>query len=244
MEQAKGMAQDVKKREPRARSDSSSATWKHGWIYWAVMQMALIGALIWVGYQLRLLNQAQMEHAISVSSLGHKSEMMTTEIDRLRQFMASETSEEVIFLKMNILKPGMEPKMTAGIARLIHRYAGIYHQDADLIISIMYIESQFDPQAKSHAGALGLMQVMPQWQKVLGMSGDLHDPEISLKYGLQILGFYQEMYKDMDMALTAYNRGPGPIDVALMKGKNFDNGYAGKVLGVYERLKGMNIDQI
>ena len=85
------------------------------------------------------------------------------------------------------------------------------------------------------------MQVMPQWEKVLGIQGSLKDPEVSIKYGMQVLGFYMEMYKDIEMALTAYNRGPGPVDMALMRGKNPKNGYAPQVLKVYERLKSLSI---
>ena len=105
----------------------------------------------------------------------------------------------------------------------------------------MNVESRFNPNAVSSAGAVGLMQVMPQWEKVLGISGSLKDPEVSIKYGLEIFGFYMEMYKDIEMALTAYNRGPGPVDVALMRGKDPKNTYAPTVLKVYGRLKGLSL---
>jgi hypothetical protein len=45
------------------------------------------------------------------------------------------------------------------------------------------------------------------------------------------------------MALTAYNRGPGPVDYALMRGKDPDNGYAGKIRAVYNRLRAINGSQ-
>jgi len=188
--------------------------------------------------------QAFLAQADRAAALESKTEALAVEMEKLRHFVASKTSEDVIHLKMSILKPDLDPKLSSNIAKLIHRYAGIHHQDVDLILAIMYIESQFDPGAVSNKGAMGLMQVMPQWQKVLGMPGDLADPETSIKYGLQILGFYQEMYKDLDMALTAYNRGPGPVDMALMKGKTYKNGYAAKVMGVYQRLKAMTVAQI
>jgi hypothetical protein len=43
------------------------------------------------------------------------------------------------------------------------------------------------------------------------------------------------------MALTAYNRGPGPVDAALIKGRSPMNGYAPKVMATYERLKRLNV---
>ena len=110
-----------------------------------------------------------------------------------------------------------------------------------MVLAIMAIESRFDPNSVSNKGALGLMQVMPQWSKVLGIQDDLKDPKTNIKYGMQILGFYQQMYKDLEMALTAYNRGPGPVDMALMRGKDYRNNYAAKVLKKYKMLKSMEL---
>jgi soluble lytic murein transglycosylase len=104
----------------------------------------------------------------------------------------------------------------------------------------MRIESDFDPRATSKMGAMGLMQVMPQWIDVLDIQCDLYDPECNVKYGLQILGAYEQLYGDLDMALTAFNRGPGPVDYALMRGMDPDNGYAGKIRAVQDRLRAIN----
>lgn len=43
------------------------------------------------------------------------------------------------------------------------------------------------------------------------------------------------------MALTAYNRGPGPVDMALMKGQDPTNSYVPRVMRTYEHLKSMNV---
>ena len=110
-----------------------------------------------------------------------------------------------------------------------------------LILAVIHRESGFQQEAVSPVGAVGLMQVMPQWEKVLGIQGSLKDPEVSIKYGLQVLGFYEEMYKEPQMVLTAYNRGPGPVDLALMHGINPNNGYAPRVLATYEKLKKLNV---
>ena len=49
------------------------------------------------------------------------------------------------------------------------------------------------------------------------------------------------MYRDLDLAITAYNRGPGPVDGALVRGSSPSNGYATKVLGIWERLKALDV---
>ena len=159
----------------------------------------------------------------------------------LRQYVASSSAEQVVFLKILVLKPDIDLALARNIARHTHHYAAIFKRDPDLVLAIIAEESRFDPNAISPVGAVGLMQVMPQWEKVLGISGSLKDPEVAIKYGLEVFGFYMEMYKDIEMALTAYNRGPGPVDVALMRGKDPKNLYAPKVMKVYERLKRLGI---
>lgn len=176
-----------------------------------------------------------------IGDLGEQSTAIKAEGTELRQYLASNSAEQVIFLKILVMKPDVDLTLARNIARHAHRYAALYKRDPDLVLAIIAEESRFNPNAVSPVGAVGLMQVMPQWEKVLGISGSLKDPEVSIKYGLQVLGFYMEMYKDIDMALTAYNRGPGPVDKALMHGKDPKNGYAPQVLKVYERLKNLSI---
>ena len=176
-----------------------------------------------------------------VAALDAQERVIRAEGTELRQYIASNSAEQLIFLKMLVLKPDLDPTLAHVIARHVHYYAALYKRDPDLVLSIIAEESRFNPNATSPVGALGLMQVMPQWEKVLGIQGSLKDPEVSIKYGLQVLGFYMEMYKDIEMALTAYNRGPGPVDMALMHGKDPKNKYAPEVLKVYERLKKLGL---
>lgn len=222
----------------RAADVSRSNAWIIGFF---VVQSALLVACGAIVFYTRKTEHLMRTQTTQAAALEDRTKQLAYEVEQLRQFVSSKTSQDVIYLKMTILKPDIDPKLGSEIAGLVHRYAEIYQQDSDLILAIMYIESRFDPNAVSNKGALGLMQVMPQWQKVLGMAGDLKDPETSIKYGLQVLGFYQEMYRDREMALTAYNRGPGPIDMALMNNKEFRNGYAAKIIDVHDRLKAMSV---
>lgn len=188
-----------------------------------------------------VLSRQAADLAARVGELGEQSLAIKAEGTELRQYVASSSAEEVVFLKILVLRPDLDLTLARNIARHTHHYAALYKRDPDLVLAIIAEESRFDPNAVSPVGALGLMQVMPQWEKVLGISGNLKDPEVSIKYGLEVLGFYIEMYKDIEMALTAYNRGPGPVDLALMHGKDPRNRYAPQVLKVYERLKKLSI---
>jgi soluble lytic murein transglycosylase-like protein len=188
-----------------------------------------------------VISQKASDIGAGVSELKEHSVAIKAEGSELRQYVESSSAEQVIFLKILVLKPDLDPALARTIAKHAHHYGALYKRDPDLVLAIIAEESRFNPNAVSPVGAVGLMQVMPQWEKVLGISGSLKDPEVSIKYGLEVLGFYLEMYKDLEMALTAYNRGPGPVDMALMRGKDPKNKYAPEVMKVYERLKKLSL---
>ena len=227
------------KKTMRPRWLLKSLFWYMGVFF--LIQIVLILGLAWLLRALdgkmeaangRINDQNEHNQALAVETKDLKNQ-----VQNLHELISSQAAVDIIYLKILILKPGVDHKLAGQIAAYIHQYAILYDQDPDLVLSIMATESAFKPDAVSYAGAVGLMQIMPQWKKVLGIKGDLTDPETSVKHGLQILGFYREMYKDLDLVLTAYNRGPGPVDMALMRKKDPKNGYSDKVLKVYDRLK-------
>jgi hypothetical protein len=78
--------------------------------------------------------------------------------------------------------------------------------DPQLVLALIEIESNFDRNALSHAGAQGLMQVMPFWKNEIGtQEDDLYHPLTSLKYGCKILRHYLDRYPNPSDALAAYN---------------------------------------
>lgn len=96
-------------------------------------------------------------------------------------------------------------------------------------------ESSFREHVVSHAGAVGLAQVLPStanWLVPGTSRQDLFDRRTNLRVGFRYLNYLLRKYDgDMKLALTAYNRGPGTVDRVLARGGDPDNGYAGKVLG-------------
>jgi hypothetical protein len=167
-------------------------------------------------------------------------EKIRTEITDLRSLVDASVKEEIICLKIHVLQRKISNETAREIAAAVYKYARIHEREPDLILAIMKVESNFAPEVESKMGAIGLMQIMPQWIDVLGIECSLKNPDCNTRYGLQILGAYELLYGNLDMALTAYNRGPGPVDAALMRGKSPDNGYAGKVRDVYDRLRELN----
>jgi soluble lytic murein transglycosylase len=92
--------------------------------------------------------------------------------------------------------------------------------DPSLIAGVIYVESRFRDQT-SHAGAKGLMQIMPGTADyIAGKSGgtrfeqgDLASPQINIAYGSWYLRYLLEKYHGNEvLALAAYNAGEGEVD--------------------------------
>jgi soluble lytic murein transglycosylase len=124
--------------------------------------------------------------------------------------------------------------------------------DPALVAGVIYVESRFVDQT-SHAGAKGLMQLMPETADYIAQKsggtrfeqGDLATPQINIAYGTWYLRYLRQKYDGDDaLTLAAYNAGEGKVDQwwgeASARGETFDvathipfpetRQYVGKVL--------------
>lgn len=78
-----------------------------------------------------------------------------------------------------------------------------------LFVRLVQQESNWNPRARSHKGAIGLAQLMPQTARKLGVNP--HDPRENLEGGARYLRQQYDRFGSWQLALAAYNAGPGAV---------------------------------
>lgn len=131
----------------------------------------------------------------------------------------------------------MQFRISPQLARTIHDAAESQGLDPELGFRLVRAESAFNPRARSHAGALGYTQLMPstaRWlDRRMTTRERILEPEPNLRVGFGYLRRLIDKYDgDVRLALLAYNRGEGAVDRDLRSGRNPENGYTRRVLGM------------
>lgn len=93
------------------------------------------------------------------------------------------------------------------LLRKIHAESARAGLSPELVLSVIHVESRFDRFALSHAGARGMMQVMPFWKNEIGRPDDnLFDVDTNLRYGCTILKYYVDRERgNLQRGLARYN---------------------------------------
>lgn len=94
----------------------------------------------------------------------------------------------------------------AAIEQHINTAASQYQLDANLIRAVIRQESNFQINARSHKGAMGLMQLMPATAAHYRVR-NITDPRENIHAGSAHLKYLLQRYRDLDLALAAYNAG-------------------------------------
>lgn len=125
-----------------------------------------------------------------------------------------------------------EPALEFPYEHCFRRAAATHGLPLTLLLAVARGESDFDPRARSHANALGLMQILwPSTAKHLGLDRltDLYRPCTNVDAGARYLRELLTRYDgDLHLALAAYNYGPGRVPKngdAIPQGATWYSGY-------------------
>lgn len=103
---------------------------------------------------------------------------------------------------------------------IVEKYASVYNVPEYIILAVINTESGFDPNARSVAGAYGLMQMMPSTQKFLASDvhldedvefEELSDPDTAIRYGTYYLRYLFDKFHKWSVVFAAYNGGEGRV---------------------------------
>jgi soluble lytic murein transglycosylase-like protein len=163
-------------------------------------------------------DSAELEqHAASDEVLRAWSERM---MERERELVVASFAKEYripVTLAANIHAAAIEEKIPPKVA-----------------FGLVKAESSFRTSAVSPVGAVGLTQLMPataRWLVPGTTRTDLMDTDTNLRIGFKYLRQLMDNFDGNEqLALTAYNRGPGTVNRLISRGADPDNGYAEKVL--------------
>ncbi len=156
----------------------------------------------------------------ALSSTAFADRQQDPELGKLlQQAIAADKCFEDKF-DQQVWHAAMEPKLRRIVADQAERSEILYHVHCEskrlnlppgLVMSVIDVESRFDRWAVSHAGAVGLMQIMPFWPQQLGMTNEqlVRIPQ-NIRMGCTILRFYLDREKgDYTRALARYNGSVG-----------------------------------
>jgi len=120
----------------------------------------------------------------------------------------------------------------------IQELAPRYDLDPALVMEVVRAESNFNPRARSHKGALGLMQLIPATARRFGVK-DPFDPVQNLRGGMAYLRWLQERFDgDIRLTLAGYNAGEAAVErYGGVPPFNETRAYIGKILNRYGRDK-------
>lgn len=140
-------------------------------------------------------------------------------------------------------------------ADVIERASQRYGVDKYLICAVIKCESNWDEQAESSAGAVGLMQLMPSTSAAVAKMGlvdsstyppdNLTDAETNIMYGTAYLSYLQKNLSSRDQVIAAYNAGLGSVSKWLTNGDDISSqiqysetaSYLVRVNEAYDRYK-------
>jgi soluble lytic murein transglycosylase-like protein len=168
---------------------------------------------------------------------------------RIEKKWPNELTRIYSIVKLN--RPGIADKEAWNVSTAIFDECAMRNLDPMLVLAVIKVESGFRNHALSPMGARGIMQIMPETGKFLSEEllrvggfeartftpDHLDDPVLNIKLGVYYLDGLKRQFRNLQLALLAYNFGPGEIQNRLDNNIHFSEEYAAAVLNAYREFK-------
>jgi soluble lytic murein transglycosylase-like protein len=175
----------------------------------------------------------------------NETSIQTRQNDLSRGTWDNEISKVYSVVKSNMVD--LEEASIVAISRTIVEESKRHSIDPLLVLAIINVESRFRSGAVSSQGARGLMQLLPPVAATLAEGTDLEldsgsgmvnpeyldDPILNIKLGVSYLNQLKKSFRDLELALAAYNWGPTEVRNRIEGNREVPLEYTMKVLSVY-----------
>jgi len=182
--------------------------------------------------------RVQMNQAVLSSLAGDEAGNSTGSIDFMVSIPDIQPAPQQES-KIRRSEPSPMPDQGVGdMNAVIDKASRTYGVDRDLITSVIRAESDFDANAASPKGAMGLMQLMPATAQDLGVKNP-YDPEENVMAGTRHLKYLLDRYHgNASLALAAYNWGTGNLERSTGNLPEETRNYIAKIMKSYGRSEG------
>ena len=196
------------------------------------------GALPWTGLRLALASLLAVALLVGpAQQLGHAQRVSSEKV--------SETVETLgtLYEILSRCRRSLPESTRWEIAEAVERGARQHGYDPLFVQALVEVESTCSPTAKSHKGALGLIQLRPSTARAVAKDAGLPwtgnerllEPHYNVQLGLRYLSQLEKRFGDPKTAIAAYNMGPTRV-ARLGKKRVRNSGYVRRVLGRYQAL--------
>ncbi|GJL79785.1 MAG: hypothetical protein NPINA01_27740 [Nitrospinaceae bacterium] len=180
---------------------------------------------------------------LKIWEIAKQKEIEEQEAQKRFQLSYEKKIKEKIRKVISNYQRRMNPEHFEEIPEMILAESKAYGYDPMFLTALIITESSFDNKARSHRGAMGLMQILPRTGVALASekevewkgSPTLYNPEINIALGTYYLNKLQSRFGDLNLALEAYNHGPTRLDKYLKRGYQ-PRRYSKKVFQIYEEI--------
>lgn len=156
-----------------------------------------------------------------------------------------------IFSIVKLHRPDISDSEAWRIAEVIRVESEKRNLDPMMVVAVICVESGFQYTTVSPMGARGIMQIMPatgrflterlsdeyEFHPALFRPESLDDPLLNIRLGVYYLHDLAKQFRNLNLALLAYNAGPGEIQNRLTNNLEVSHDYATLVLDTYQRYK-------